>query len=629
MKKSHKQIISTIVSKTLIFVFVVLIIGGFKSIFGEVNSLVGVTSVVLMLSLLQRDLTRNPIKNLVKLAIFNVTLGLGAYLVTQNIWIGLVVNFSVMCFIGYVFSYELRNSLNMLFGLHYILMLTSPISSEQLPMRLAGLVFGACMIMAAQLLANKNKLIKSSDKILANIEEHILVKVELLKNGKDTEEVSTIIENEISKLKMMIYDSGKIEFNMTEYSKNRINILSCLEKINILLESINKDEIHKEFLYDIYEQLINVKDGLVDIYTLEELVNKYEGTSIDTNVVHEFIFAIENLIIQKEEIQKITKETNRIKENTNKIPEEFKSINTHKRELNIKSNRVAYGIRLGLLVAMTSFVTNFFNLEFGNWMVYTVFALTQPYSEYSIVKSKKRVIGTIAGAIVVFILFNLVKDPSARSIILMATGYLMSYVSDYKHVVIFVTISSICSAGINIPDANLIIINRLVFVGIGVVISLLANKFILERKYKDEEIKLNNMQKQISNRIIEEVLFTEDINGCSVENLFLIPSFIENKLEKLESNLEKEAIHNHRKLVNHIHQIYLIGSRNHGEMICNIKDIIIKSSNMETAKVNIKEYINTVENSREKALLKMIMKTIKEKPYTNSNAKKLELEVAL
>lgn len=627
MKNTHKKIVSTIISKTLIFVFVVLLIGVFKSIFGAENSLVGVTSVVLMLALLQQDLTRSPLKYLSKLILFNVVLGGATFVANQNVWLALVINFSIMCFIGYTFSYELRTSLNMLFGLHYILMLTNPVSIEQLPMRLLSLVFAAFMIMAAQFLVNKNKLTKSSDRILNNIQDNILVKIDLLKEENEIVDINEIIEKEINKLKMMIYDSGKKESNITEYGKNRINILSCLEKVNILLDKINEKNIDKIFLNDIKTQLLNAKHGKFNINSLENLISKYE--EMDINTMHEFIFAIEHLSIQKEEGKKLTNIAANIRDNINEIPLEFRSISNLRKNINIKSNRVAYGIRLGLLVAITSFITNFFNLEFGNWMVYTVFSLTQLYSDYTKLKSKKRIVGTIIGALIVFILFNIIKDSSTRSIILVATGYFMSYVSDYKHVAIFVTISSICSAVINIPDPNIVIINRVVFVGIGAIISLIANKFVLERKYKDEEMKLNTMQKDISNRIIEEVLLTEDINGCSVENLVLIPAFIDDRVQNLNLNIGESLAYNCKQLINQIHQIYLIGSKNHSDLICNAKDIIVNSRSKEVAKTRLVEYMETIDSHREKALLGMVLNTIKEMHYTNNNADILDLEIAL
>ncbi|GKZ11120.1 hypothetical protein ANS017_25040 [Paraclostridium bifermentans] len=89
MKKNKKEIKSLIISKTLIFIVVVLLVSSFKAIFKAENSLVGVTTVVLMLVLLEMDLTLNPIKNLLSLISLNLALGLSAFLVSQNAFLGL------------------------------------------------------------------------------------------------------------------------------------------------------------------------------------------------------------------------------------------------------------------------------------------------------------------------------------------------------------------------------------------------------------------------------------------------------------------------------------------------------------------------------------------------------------
>ena len=209
MKKNKKEIISLILSKTLIFIFVVLLVSLFKSIFKPENSLIGVTTVVLMLVLLQTDLTLNPIKNLLNLIVLNLAFGLSAFLVSQNVLLGLILNFSIMLFIGYYFSYELKKPVNMMVGLHYMLMIVSPISLSQLPLRLLSLVAGAFMIMGVQLLANKNKLTKSRNSMFNKIVDDLLIKIDLLKSQSDTKNVDTSLSLNITNLTSLIFESGK------------------------------------------------------------------------------------------------------------------------------------------------------------------------------------------------------------------------------------------------------------------------------------------------------------------------------------------------------------------------------------------------------------------------------------
>lgn len=612
MQANIKKIFPTIISKTLVFIFVMLFVGVFKSIFREENTLIGVTTMVLMLVLLKRDLTTNIMKNLSFIILLNPLIGIGAFIATQNLWMGIVINFVIMGSIGYLFSYELKNPINMIVGLHYILILTNPVTIEQLPMRLIALISGAFIIMGSQIILNKNKLIKTSEKISTDLEENLLEKIKLIKDNADLSQINKDIDLNIKNLKMSIYESGKSEFHMTKYGKGLTNVLSCLEKLNSIIDDIVKENVSVEFLNEIYLQLNNIKKGSFNDSDINSTLNKLQEENIDSYKIYNTINTLEILNIELMYIRALSIDEKNSLEKTSEIPAEFKGINRHKRSIKSKSNRITYGIRLGILVSVTYFVTNAFNLEFGNWMVYTVFALTQPHDEFSIVKSKKRIVGTIIGAMISFVIFNLIKDPAGRSIALISIGYLMSYVSDYKNIVIFVTAISICSASINISDPSIIILNRLIFVFVGIIIATLANKFILNRKYKDEEESLINMQNNISTKLVEEVLISKRDNEHSVGNLFLTPTVIESRINTINLNIKKEFIDINQILVNDIHQVHLIGNKIYKSSMDKVKNIIHENSDKSIIEMKLKEYIESIENMREKALLNSILTIVKD-----------------
>lgn len=620
MKKSKKELVSLIISKTLIFVVVVLLVSLFKSIFNSENSLIGVTTIVLMLVLLQIDLTIHPAKNLFGLILLNLTLGLSAFLVNQNVFLGLILNFIIMLFIGYYFSYELKKPINMMVGLHYILMIVSPISMAQLPLRLLSLVVGACMIMAAQLLANKNKLVKSRKKMLDNILDNILLKIKLVKSNNNTSKVDNDLTVSIDQLKSLIFDSGKSESHLTECGKNTINILSCYEKINILLSNISNEVIESELLDEVYTVLKDIKNEKLDI-DVSSLESKYKENNLylldieNTIVLYDFISSIKNLNIEIKEYNKVDNKQKYLK-NELSIPQEFKNLHVHKRLINLKSTRVTYGIRLGLLVALTFFIVDFFNIEFGEWMVYTVFALSQPHSEYTVYKSKKRIFGTIIGAVIMTILFNLVTDPGLRTIILVAAGYLMSYVSDYGNLVIFVTISAVASAALYVVNPNYIILNRIFFIVIGILIALLANKFILSRKLLDEEENLNNIQKQASKKLIGEILLNKGNRNESVIGILsLVPSLIDLRIDYLKQNglnMDKAFINKNKVLINDLHQLYLLEKDNtdYKNALDKIKEISHNSTTIDIMEYRVKEVLKTTNNTKELLLLTKISKIL-------------------
>lgn len=632
MKKNKKEIISLILSKTLIFIFVVLLVSLFKSIFKPENSLIGVTTVVLMLVLLQTDLTLNPIKNLLNLIVLNLAFGLSAFLVSQNVLLGLILNFSIMLFIGYYFSYELKKPVNMMVGLHYMLMIVSPISLSQLPLRLLSLLAGAFMIMGVQLLANKNKLTKSRNSMFNKIVDDLLIKIDLLKSQSDTKNVDTSLSLNITNLKSLIFESGKSESHFTECGVNTLNILSCLEKINYILSNVKNKSYSSQILDDIFTVVNDIKNDKFDI-NITDLEYKYNELNLcsldikDIETVYDFIDVVKTLSVELKIYKNMINNQKNI-QNELSIPQEFKELHVQKNLMNLKSPRFAYGIRLGLVVSLTFFIVKFFNIEYGEWAVYTVFALSQPHSEYTIRKSKKRIIGTIMGSIVMAILFNIVTDPGLRTVMLVLAGYLMSYVSDYRNLVAFVTVSAVASAAIYVPNPNFIIINRIVFVVIGIAISLLANKFVFSRKLLDEENNLNNIQRNSSRKMLGEVLLNEGNKNTSVIGiLYLIPDLIDLRISYLNQNglnMDKSFINKNKVLMNDLYQIYLLEKdyQVFNKILSNVESILINSSNLDIMESRIQEATKSTSNIKEKILfikISRILNIINDMNYSESN----------
>ena len=164
----------TIINNTITFAIVMFFVITFKSIFGEENTLIGVTTITATLMFLERDFTGSPLKNTLKFIGINLLIGIGTSLiVASNMWLGLIINFIVVFIFSYIFTYNLRQPLYIPFGLQYLFLLTTPVPTDRLDIRLLALIFGALIIMLVQLLFNKNKLATSGNKILVDVCESI------------------------------------------------------------------------------------------------------------------------------------------------------------------------------------------------------------------------------------------------------------------------------------------------------------------------------------------------------------------------------------------------------------------------------------------------------------------------
>ena len=165
-KKITKQFI---ISQTVLYVFIMAFVIMFKTIFGDKNTLVGVMGITAILMLTQVNLTISPVKNLFKLIVINIGIGVFTYLANLNVWGAVPLNFIAIFIIIYTFYYNLKSPVYLPFSLQYLFLLATPITAKELPMRLLSLLVAPIGIMLIQFIVNKNKTTKVGNKLIGSI----------------------------------------------------------------------------------------------------------------------------------------------------------------------------------------------------------------------------------------------------------------------------------------------------------------------------------------------------------------------------------------------------------------------------------------------------------------------------
>ncbi len=143
--------------------------------------------------------------------------------------------------------------------------------------------------------------------------------------------------------------------------------------------------------------------------------------------------------------------------------------------------RESYAIRIGIVTAMSIFFVAFFKIEQGRWIVYTVFALTELYSEHCKLRSRQRLEGTIIGALMILVLFIFIKDNSLRIVMMLLAGYVDTYTTNYRDKMICVTISVVASVSL-ISGTLATAVSRVACVIIGVAFALIMDELVLKKK---------------------------------------------------------------------------------------------------------------------------------------------------
>lgn len=630
----------TILSKTMLFIFIVAFVVFFKTIFGDENTLVGVTTITATLMLLQRDLTLSPLKNTFRLIILNLFIGIASVLAASNMWIGIPVNFITLFTISYLLCYSLKNSMYLPFSLQYLFLLANPIPQSLIPIRLASLVFGALVIMFAQIIANKNKMKKSGDRILINICDSILNKIELLKTNEDISSLRDDINLQLNSFRSMIYDKRESDFYLTEEARIKLNLSVSLESINMLLDKIN-DLSEVAFIINNLELFLEEVKAVLQDNNYEKLSKKMkyllaecENEGIDDLYSLQMLDSIILLCDSIGELRKLDKSSFNKIHRIGKKPENFKH-NIFKIAFSkTKSIRFCYAIRVATGITLGAFIMDFLKFTEGRWIIFTLLSLINPIYEVSKSKTKDRIIATLIGSVIILVLFGIFKDSTSRLVIIMLTGYISNYTVQYKYSMICTTVSAIGSAAL-VGNVQELTIDRILFVLIGMALAILINKFVLPYRLEDSINELKEMYESVIKEMIAEIYNIANGNKQinTIKNLFIITSFIENKA-MMNSQISKneisgKIINEQRLLVTNVYELYTwiakekINSKYANQILSSVNQLIInQGESLENKFDTIQKYISEINDLKTKITLSSVLIILQEiKEIQNLNLK--------
>ena len=197
------------------------------------------------------------------------------------------------------------------------------------------------------------------------------------------------------------------------------------------------------------------------------------------------IIMISQFIVNAKKSNTFKKENSIIGFNESKSDSVYREVNIFGKKIKVHTIRASYAIRVGILTALTSFITQYFNLAEGKWMVYTIFALTELYSENCKVRAWKRLQGTVIGSIILLVVFMFIKDNALRGLVMLVAGYLNSFAEDYRDMMVLVTISAVAPLAMS-SGSIYAVANRIMYVIIGIILALIANAVILKKSKQDE-----------------------------------------------------------------------------------------------------------------------------------------------
>ncbi|WP_447405939.1 FUSC family protein [Clostridium perfringens] len=535
----------------LIFaVLSVVLMGGYKTIFGVENTIIGLIIAMASYAFLRLDLTSYPIYKSMIFLILNLFLAISAYISAINPFVGLIINFLILFTVSFIYTTEFKNVISYIFLLLYVYMWEYPISLDELPRRLVAMGVGVFIIIGIHILFNRRNFKKNSNNIIIRSIRNIQKEICHIINESYREKENIYIDSELRKLLILI--EGRNNNKFIENNKDDIyfNIVLILERINSIINKVgkinNKSKDVIDYLNSLNHDLENITlflERKVECINEEkDDLNKSSMINNFTEKEYTFLEECTELIRLLEKNINNLYEYNRKKSRKRiKVKFNLKELLIGNSSLKMKNLRVAYSLKLAIAVSLIMFIVDLFKIPQGRWIVTSVYVVIQPYEEETLTKAIKRFKGTIIGVIIYISIFTFFPHIIPLELLLLILMFLYFVQKDYEKKVVCTALMTL-SFGLSRSTVGYLAFYRFLFVIIGIGTALGINKLIFPQSIKNSIYDLKERYLELTNKLLYElksILYEEKYNENTVK-LLLDCNLIESKL--MENKLIAENL---------------------------------------------------------------------------------------
>lgn len=535
-----KQLI-TATSLTLVST---LILAAVYFLFGKENIVLALAVIIAIMNLAKKDFTINPKNEFIKLLVGFISLATFSELANINICFGIILNAIFLFTIGALYLDDLDNGYYYAFTNLYLYTLVFSVDTNQFPIRLLGVIFCAVLIMVLKLYVIKANFKNKKMNLLVEMINVTNSKIENLSENKNNIEFNIKLEKLSNKLEDLLNNSTDSNGNFIYQSKYLFDVLITIEKINLEIDKGVNYKKNEELLNSIERSLNNLKLFITGKLTIDEAMSKLDeekkiisncncnGEKLNLCLIDLMIISIRGYSVGDTEHKSFFEEikiTLAPKKIIKKVVNSFKE----------REETFYFNIRMVLAVTITYGVGRMINLEYCYWMVFSAFVVIQVNLRDTLLKGFKRLKGTIIGAGISVIIFQYVDNMNLKIALIIIAVFCATLFKSYDKLMIFTTICTLGVKDITSPSIS-IIGDRLIFVFVGITISIILTYIIKPYKFSDEcnkkLIKIKGNDRKIFNFIREKAARCNSVGYNNIREIMLQNTLMINYLNTISDN---------------------------------------------------------------------------------------------
>lgn len=467
-------------SATLNFIFIILFVNVFQTVFGMENSIVGVIFTIMMSASMVRDLTAAPVKHLcIQTAVLFLMTMAACFVSNAPPLLALPVNLAMIFLILYAFTYEYVSHLYFPYILSYLfLVFISPVTPQHLPKRLLGVFAGAVSIILYQLVNGRHRVVETARDVMSAMADRAEQCIGCLLSGDGVPQEPEQMRADLCKLSQIVYDRRKKALCISDASFAMIDAGRGYENLVLLLyEMEGPITPEREKMLRAISAVLSGFRAFARRQTpdIPELCRGDLGEE-DNAEATQFFRCLQYI---REHMLRMTRPENR-----RRYRKTLLSLSVRiKAALHVSPVRVIYALRVSLLLALCTFAVQIMNLPHGKWLLFTVASVSLPYADDVGAKARKRMLATLIGGVCSVVIFALVPSPTGRTVIMMLSGYLSFYFTEYSATFACSTVGALGGAmfmnAFGWGAVGYMSLVRLGYILLGVAIAVLCNRVFL------------------------------------------------------------------------------------------------------------------------------------------------------
>lgn len=461
---------------TLSMIFILIFVNVFQWIFGLENSIVGVIFTILMSASMVRDLTAFPFRHLcIQASVLLLMAACACFVSNADPLLALPVNLIMIFIILYAFTYEYTSHLYFPYILSYLfLIFISPVTPEHLPKRLLGILVGAVGIIVYQLVNGRKRVAETARDVLLKMIDRAQSCMKQLLSGEVVAREPEQMRSDLCDLSKIINDRRRNALCISDAGFAMIDSGRGLENLVLLLYEMEGPVTPKRaaLMRKISSALSACRSFMLGetvelpVFDPSDFLDEEDPWA--ESFYNCFLYVREHILgMTHPEKQGNYRKT-------------MLSFSVRlKAALHLSPVRVVYALRVSCLLALCTLLVQLLALPHGKWLLFTVASVSLPYADDVFGKAKKRLLATLIGGICSVVLYSLIPSSTVRTAIMMLSGYLSFYFSEYTATYACSTIGALGGAvfmdGFGWGAVGNMLLIRLGYIAAGIVVAMLAN----------------------------------------------------------------------------------------------------------------------------------------------------------